>query len=279
MAGFGGRLAACCFDCGSDCLRADFPRVGVIMRYVIKICYDGTDYAGWQYQTNAMSVQERLETAILEALGESVRVTASGRTDSGVHAFGQVCHFDSDTMTVPPERMPECLNKYLPGDVRVLEGWAGKEGFDATRTAKRKTYCYSLYESRREIPLKERYSVRVENAGDLQRMQRMAKLFEGEHDFKAFCASGSSVKTTVRTVYEVRVEEGYSFGGRDLKIYVTGNGFLYNMVRTMVGELLVLARGGDPEKSLLKSFETGDRSLLGKTMPAKGLTLMSVEYD
>ena len=101
---------------------------------------------------------------------------------------------------------------------------------------------------------------------------------QGEHDFKAFCASGSSVQTTVRTVYEVRVEESTSFGGRDLKIYVTGNGFLYNMVRTMVGELLDLANGRRTEESLQKAFACGKRDLLGKTMPAKGLTLLCVEY-
>lgn len=259
-------------------MRDVFPCVGVSMRYVLKICYDGTEYAGWQRQKNATSVQECLENAIKDALGMDVRVTASGRTDAGVHAFGQVCHFDCEGVSVPPEKMPDCLNKFLPADVRVLGGWEGVDGFDANRTAKRKTYCYSLYESKREIPLKERYAVRVEKLGALALLQKYAKLFEGEHDFKAFCASGSSVKTTVRTVYEVRVEESESFGSRDVKIYVTGNGFLYNMVRTMVGELLALSLAIKDEESLQKSFQTGDRSLLGKTMPAKGLTLLSVEY-
>jgi tRNA pseudouridine38-40 synthase len=113
----------------------------------------------------------------------------------------------------------------------------------------------------------------------LEILQTKAKLFEGEHDFKAFCASGSSVKTTVRRVYHVRVEEGNSLGSRDIKIFVTGNGFLYNMVRTMVGELLDLGLGRRTEESLLAAYETGERSLLGKTMPAKGLTLMNVEYE
>lgn len=129
------------------------------------------------------------------------------------------------------------------------------------------------------MPLKQRYAVRIENAPPLSVLQTCARLFEGEHDFKAFCASGSSVKTTVRTVYEVRVEEGESCGSRDLKIYVTGNGFLYNMVRTLVGELLELASGRKTEKQLQTAFETGKRELLGKTMPAKGLTLVRVEYD
>ncbi len=248
------------------------------MRYVLKIAYDGTDFAGWQRQKNARSVQEVLENAILEALGQTLRVTASGRTDAGVHAAGQICHFDSDSLTVPPEKMPDCLNRFLPSDVRVIDGFGADESFDSNRSAKRKTYCYSLYVSNREMPLKERYATRVENAPALAELQKAAKLMEGEHNFKAFCASGSSVKTTVRTVYEVRVEEGFSFGCRDIKIYVTGNGFLYNMVRTMTGELLDLASGRRTEESLIKAYETGDRSLLGKTMAAKGLTMISVEY-
>ena len=249
------------------------------MRYVLKIAYDGTGYAGWQCQKNAVSVQEVLEKSIFFALGVNVRVTASGRTDAGVHAAGQVCHFDNEKITVPPERLPDCLNRYLPSDVRVLDGWEGKDGFDSNRSAKRKTYCYSLYVSEREMPLKERYAVRLENAPSIEILQETAKLFEGEHDFKAFCASGSSVKTTVRTVYEARVEESFSYGGRDLKFYVTGNGFLYNMVRTMVGELLDISLGKKSIESLQAAYTTGERSLLGKTMVAKGLTLISVEYE
>ena len=249
------------------------------MRFVLKIAYDGTAYAGWQRQKNALSVQERLENSIKEALQEEVRVTASGRTDAGVHAAGQVCHFDSESITVPPEKLPDCLNRYLPDDVRVLEGWGTDESFDSNRSAKRKTYCYSLYVSRREMPLKERYSVRIDDAPSLEILQKKAKLFEGEHDFKAFCASGSSVKITTRTVYEVRIEESVSFGLREIKIFVTGNGFLYNMVRTIVGELIDLANGKRTEESLLHAYETGVRDLLGKTMPAKGLTLLSVEYE
>ncbi|MBE5740597.1 MAG: tRNA pseudouridine(38-40) synthase TruA [Clostridiales bacterium] len=249
------------------------------MRYVLKIAYDGTEYAGWQRQKNAISVQEVLEKAILAALGENVRVTASGRTDAGVHAAGQVCHFDSENITVPPQRLPDCLNRFLPSDVRLLDGWAAEENFDSNRSAKRKTYCYSLYVGEREMPLKERYAVRVECAPPLSALQEMARLLEGEHDYKAFCASGSAVKTTVRRVYEVRVEESQSFGGRDIKIFVTGNGFLYNMVRTMTGELFDLASGRRTKESLLEAYQTGNRNLLGKTMPAKGLTLMQVEYD
>ena len=114
------------------------------MRYVLTIAYDGTDYAGWQCQKNAPSVQETIEKAIFDALGVCIRLTASGRTDAGVHAIGQTCHFDAENITVPPEKLPDCLNRFLPSDVRVLKGESADEKFDCNRSAKRKTYCYRL---------------------------------------------------------------------------------------------------------------------------------------
>jgi tRNA pseudouridine38-40 synthase len=248
------------------------------MRYVLTVSYDGTRFSGWQRQKNALSVQEVMENALRDALQGDYVITASGRTDAGVHAAGQVCHFDAEGLTIPPERMPDCINRVLPSDIRVIKGQAGAAGFDSCRSAKRKTYCYSLYVSERELPLKERYAVRIEHAPPLSDLEKAAKLFEGEHDFKAFCASGSAVKTTVRTVYEVKVEEGNTLENRDIRIYVTGNGFLYNMVRTMAGELLELASGRRSKDSLEEAFRLGKRDLLGKTMPAKGLTLLRVEY-
>ena len=247
------------------------------MRFVLVIAYDGTAYAGWQCQKNAQSVQEILENAIESALGKRVRVTASGRTDAGVHALGQTCHFDGD-FSVPPEKMPDCLNRFLPADIRVLKGYEADESFDCNRSAKRKTYRYSLYASPWEVPLKSRYAVRVDSLPNIELLKENAKLFEGEHDFKAFCASGSAVKTTVRTVYEVRVEQTESEGVKGVDVFVTGNGFLYNMVRTMVGELLELSAEKRTRESLELAYQTRQRQLLGKTMPAKGLTLVSVEY-
>ncbi len=248
------------------------------MRYVLKISYDGTRYAGWQRQKNALSVQEALEEAMTKALKGTYKATASGRTDAGVHAAGQVCHFDADGLTVPAEKLPDCINPFLPSDIRILSGRTAEDGFDSNRSAKRKTYCYSLYVSPREMPLKERYAVRAEKLPELAELKKAAALFEGEHDFKAFCASGSAVTTTVRRIYFVRVEEGESLGGRDVKIYVCGNGFLYNMVRTMTGELLDLASGKRTPESLEEAFRSGKRELLGRTMPARGLTLINVEY-
>lgn len=249
------------------------------MRYVIKIAYDGTAYAGWQRQKNALSVQEKIEESLRLALGVDVHVTASGRTDAGVHAAGQTAHFDLENCTVPPEKMPHLLNRFLPSDIRILEGREAESTFDTNRSAKKKTYRYSLYVSAFEMPLLERYAVRIERSESLQRLREIAVCFEGKHDFKAFCASGSSVKTTVREVYEVRIEESQRYGVRAIDVYVTGNGFLYNMVRTLVGTLLDIAEGKRNIESVLLAYQTGDRALLGKTMPAKGLTLMQVDYE
>ena len=142
------------------------------MRYVLKIAYDGTAYAGWQFQKNAPSIQQTLEEAIQTALGAQIRVTGSGRTDAGVHAAGQICHFDAD-FTVPPERMPDCLNCFLPPDIRILEGWSARDDFDCIRSAKQKTYRYTLYVSQREMPLLERYAVRIEHAPSLEVLQNL----------------------------------------------------------------------------------------------------------
>ncbi len=247
------------------------------MRYALLISYDGTNYGGWQIQKNAVTVQQKLTEALNSALGCKVSVTASGRTDSGVHAAAQVCHFDAET-TIPPERLADALNPLLPEDISVLRSAAAPEGFDATSGAKKKTYCYRVYLSPRRNPLKDRYAVWVNYAIDLNKLERAAKLFVGEHDFKAYCAAGSQVKTTVRRIYSVDIKTAESRLSRDIEIFVCGNGFLYNMVRTLAGTMLYFAAGRISEEDILRSVEEGDREAVGKTMPARGLTLESVDY-
>ena len=248
------------------------------MRYKIVIAYDGTDFSGWQRQPKKRTVQQTLEEGFEKAVGLQLKITASGRTDAGVHAAAQVCHFDAEGLSVPAEKLPNCVNRFLPADVKVISGEVAADDFDATRGAKRKTYRYSLYESEQDLPLKERYALKIEGLPSLEELQTAAKLFEGEKDFKAFCASGSAVKTTVRTVYSVEVKESRSYGGRDVDIFVTGNGFLYNMVRTIVGTILDVCAGRKTKEDLSRAFETGDRRCVGKTVAAKGLTLYSVCY-
>lgn len=247
------------------------------MRYVLLVTYDGTEYGGWQIQKNSVTVQQKLTEALEATLGQRVTVTASGRTDSGVHAAAQVCHFDAET-SIPPEKFAYALNFRLPDDISVLQSAAAPEGFDATASAKKKTYCYRVYLSTRRNPLKDRYSVQIKYHVDMQKLIEAGKMFEGEHDFKAYCAAGSQVKTTVRTVYSVEVMTKEDGGITVIEIYVTGNGFLYNMVRTLAGTMLYYAAGRLSKEDIIRSLEECDRNSVGKTMPAKGLTLESVDY-
>ena len=251
------------------------------MNIALKVCYDGTGFSGWQIQKNGRTVQGELEGAVSSAFGCFSRVTGSGRTDAGVHAAGQICNFAlADGIQIPPGRIADALNAKLPPDVRVLESCAVPEEFDACRSAKKKTYRYSVYFSRRENPLLERYAVRF-GVPDFARMGECARLLEGEHDFTAFSSTGSSVRTTVRTVYSVEVSPwADKFGGRTPGVYidVCGSGFLYNMVRIMAGAILECGTGKLPLAAAEEALRTGDRELLGKTMPAKGLTLLRAEY-
>ncbi len=243
------------------------------MKYVLKIAYDGTSFCGWQEQPNGYSVQQALSDAAEAAFGQRAVFTASGRTDSGVHAEGQICHVNLD-ISVPPEKLADALNCRLPSDVSVLNSAQAPEGFDANRSAKKKTYIYRMYIAARRNPLKDRYSVHIKGAIDIDKMRAAAALFVGEHDFRAYCASRSQVKTTVRTIYSFDVIQD----GGDISLAVCGNGFLYNMVRTMAGTVLGYAQNAITLERIRLSLQTGDRSLAGKTMPPQGLFLRDVDY-
>lgn len=247
------------------------------MRYVMLVSYDGTEFCGWQIQPGKRTVQGELERAAAALFGVPVSVTGSGRTDAGVHAAGQVCHFDAET-NIPAERFSLCFDRLLPPDVRVLASAAAEAGFDCSRRAKRKTYVYFAYHAPCELPLYSRYGAFLKAACNADRMRSAARLLVGEHDFAAFRALGSSAKTTVRTVYSVGVEEVPLCGGRGYRVAVCGNGFLYNMVRVIAGELFAVGMGLRGEEDILRAFATGKRECLAGTMPAKGLTLLAVEY-
>ena len=247
------------------------------MRYALLICYNGARYGGWQIQKNSNSVQAELSRAIYKALGISVNPVASGRTDAGVHARAQVCHFDGET-SVPPERIADALNIHLPEDISVLKSALAPCGFHASDSAKKKMYCYRAYAFSRRNPLKDINSAKIDFKLNLQTLKSVVQYFIGEHDFKAYCSSGSAVKTTVRTIYSIDVKISETELGTDIELYFTGNGFLYNMVRTLAGTVFDCAAGRISEERIVKSLETGDRALVGKTMPAHGLTLESVDY-
>lgn len=252
------------------------------MRYRAVVSYYGKHYVGWQRQLNGPSVQEALEKALSDTFGTPTQATASGRTDAGVHAEGQVVHFDADT-AIPPEKIPFAVNTALPRDISMLSCEPVPDDFNARFSAKRKTYRYNIYVSRHRRPMLEGTHAHIVVPLDLAAMRECADVIEGEHDFKCFEASGSAVKSTVRTVYSVRLEadgdvrDGILSEGT-LSIYVTGNGFLYNMVRIIAGTLVYAGQGKLTAADVRRVLETGDRTLAGKTMPPEGLTLVSVEY-
>ena len=240
----------------------------------LTVSYDGTDYVGWQSQKNGVSVQDVLENALEKVVKTRVRITGSGRTDAGVHAVGQVAHFKTSS-AVPPERFSLALNALLPADVRVIKSEKAADEFNARYSAKKKTYRYSTYVSDVDLPLKDRYALRLGSAPDVEKLRAAARIFEGEHDFAAYSSTGSAVKTTVRTIYSITVRESAA----DFIIDVCGNGFLYNMVRVIVGSMLAYACGKVTENELIAAFYEKKRPAACKTLAAKGLTLLYVEYE
>lgn len=244
-------------------------------RYVLTVAYDGTDYCGWQIQSNGITVQQRMQEAVFSAFGVKTTVTASGRTDAGVHALGQVCHVDLPA-DMAGERVADALNPHLPDDISVLSSCAAPVGFDANRSAKKKTYRYDVYFSSRRNPLLDRYAAQTKGEKNVEKLNEALSLFVGVHDFSAYCASGSQVRTTVREVYNAYAEEN---ADGTVSLYVCGNGFLYNMVRTIAGTAIAYSQGRTDRERIGQSLSSGDRSLVGKTMPPRGLTLVSVEYD
>lgn len=244
------------------------------MRVKIIVEYDGTNYCGWQIQPNGTTVQEVLERALQTLTGEKIQVTGSGRTDSGVHASGQTAHFDTEA-TIPPERYAAALNSVLPSDVRVISSEEVSSDFHSRFCAKKKTYAYKFYVSDCIRPLLDRYAAQVSFPLDLCIMKKTCALFTGTHDFAAFMASGSEVENTVRTVYSADVT---AENDGTVVFTVTGNGFLYNMVRIMAGTLVGTGSGKISIENVEEALLTGKRTLLGKTMPPRGLKLVSVEY-
>ena len=243
------------------------------MRILLTVAYDGTDFCGYQVQPSKRTVEEEINNAIYKITGENVKSVASGRTDSGVHALGQKVHFDTNS-NIPCKSFYKALNGVLPSDIKVLNSKRVKSDFNARYFAKEKTYVYSIYYGETENPLKSRYKTYVNKALDVEKMKEASKLLVGTHDFKCFLASGSSVKDTVRTIYSIKIIKK----GKDVDIKVSGNGFLYNMVRIIAGTLVGVSYGSVSLKDIKTALENGDRKLVGKTMPPQGLCLLSVSY-
>ncbi|MGL5315790.1 MAG: tRNA pseudouridine(38-40) synthase TruA [Peptostreptococcaceae bacterium] len=234
--------------------------------------YNGQNYCGWQKQPNSLGIQGTIEKAIYEITKEEVKIIGSGRTDAGVHALGQVANFNIES-TIPANKIPNALNAKLPKDISIIECTEVDENFHARYSAKGKRYRYLIHNSDYRSPIYKDISYHVKYELDFEKMTREAKYLLGEHDFKGFMSSGSSVKDTVRTIYDVTLEQK-----EDLIVFeVEGNGFLYNMVRIIVGTLVDIGRGRINE-SLKDVIASTERGRCGHTAPAHGLFLKKVDY-
>ncbi|MFW5649434.1 MAG: tRNA pseudouridine(38-40) synthase TruA [Candidatus Alkaliphilus sp. MAG34] len=239
----------------------------------IEIEYDGTNYCGWQIQQNGITIQGEITKALRELTGEEITIHGSGRTDAGAHAKNQVANFILEN-NIPTERLPLALNGILPGDITITNAAEVPVDFHARRSAIAKRYIYHIYESKYRSALLRNYSYHVHRKLNHSKMKEAAKMFIGTHDFRAFMASGSDVRGTVRTIYESDIVNK----GKSLYIYIKGNGFLYNMVRIIVGTLVEIGLGKMQTDWIEQSFEIGDRAMAGHTAPPQGLFLDKVYY-
>ena len=242
-------------------------------RIKLTIEYDGSRYHGFQYQKNAISVQECLEVGIFELTGEKVKAICAGRTDAGVHALGQVVAFNSQG-SIPGDRFAQALNSYLPDDIRVLDSCQEGLDFNPRFHALKKHYKYYIYRQRPGAVVYRNYALCSTEILDIQSMQRACAFFLGHHEFKAFCARGAANKTFDRIVYQCGIEERSPFW----VFHISANGFLYNMIRIIMGTLLEVGRGKYPPIRVKQIIASQDRQLAGSTVPPQGLYLYKVEY-
>lgn len=238
----------------------------------LTLSYDGTNYHGFQIQQNAVTIQAKLESALQTIFGEPIRITAAGRTDTGVHALGQVVNFQVDTR-IPLERLPHAINANLPADIVVTAAEIVPRKFHARYSAQSKVYRYTIDCAQFARVLTRHYAYHVRYPLDVTAMQQAAATLEGKHDFCSFMASGSAVKTTARHLRHLDVAEQEQY----LIITAEADGFLYNMVRIIVGTLLEVGRGKRaPDLSAV--ITARDRTAAGWTAPAHGLVMLEVKY-
>lgn len=242
-------------------------------RVKVTISYDGSIYSGWQRQENALSVQEVVENAIEQIVGEKIKIYSSGRTDEGVHAIGQVFHFD-DISTIPTTKFYLALNSKLPQDIVAVKSEEVEDNFNARYDAKKKTYLYKMYFGDVDLPFERKYKLRIDKNINVELMNKGAKYLVGVHDFVGFSSTGSIVSSTIRQIYDVSFQKVEN----ELHMRICGNGFLYNMVRIIVGTLIDIGNGKYPPNQIEKVLEQKERSLAGKTAKSIGLYLESVEY-
>lgn len=241
-------------------------------RVLLVVAYDGTNYCGWQVQPNGITIEGELNRCLSELLKEEIKVIGASRTDSGVHALGNIAVFDT-TARMPAEKFTYALNQRLPEDIRIQKSCQVADDFHPRHCDSKKTYEYRIYNAEFPMPVKRLYSYFTYVPLDERKMQEAASYLVGEHDFKSFCAAAAVVETTVRTIYEATVTRE----GKEIVIRIIGNGFLYNMVRIIAGTLMEVGRGNLEPAQIEEILQKCDRSFAGPTAPACGLTLYKYE--
>lgn len=239
----------------------------------LTVAYDGTNYHGWQLQPNGNTIENELNKGLSNLLNEQIQVIGASRTDSGVHALCNIAVFDTESR-MPAEKISYALNLRLPEDIRIQKSEEVPLEWHPRRCNSRKTYEYRIYRGDFPMPVKRLYSLFTYHKLDMNPMMESVAYLEGEHDFKSFCQSGAQVETTVRTIYSAEVIEQ----GDDLVIRICGNGFLYNMVRIIVGTILEVGQGKRDPMDIISILEAKDREAAGPTAPAHGLMLVKYEF-
>lgn len=244
-----------------------------LRRIKLVVAYDGTNYCGWQVQPNGVSIQSMLQQHIEELVGEKILLTGASRTDSGVHALGQVAVFDT-TKTWPAERFVPALNQRLPKDINIQSAEEVPLDFHPRYQNTIKTYEYRILNNRVPVPTQRLYSYFVPQPLDVEAMQTAAKEILGTHNFHNFSNTKTKVKDTVRTITDINIRQE----GDMIILRITGDGFLYNMVRIIVGGLLKVGFHKKTAEDIRFSLETEERYVVGSTAPPQGLTLVNIEY-
>ncbi|HHX96876.1 MAG TPA: tRNA pseudouridine(38-40) synthase TruA [Clostridia bacterium] len=243
--------------------------------FKLTLAYEGTKFHGFQIQkdTGLPTIQESVEKALFDLTNEEIRIMGAGRTDAGVHALGQVINFFSSTK-IPVEKLPLALNTLLPPAIVVLDAQIVPPDFKAPFQAQNKTYLYQFYNQPLRSPFWRRYAYHVPFPLNLTAMQLAAQFLVGEHNFKAFCAQGATVKSYTRTIFACSLEQDLPL----IKLWVTGNGFLYNMVRILAGTILEVGQGKRQPEEIKDLLAEGERKFAGPTLPPQGLFLYQVTY-
>lgn len=242
-------------------------------RVMLTVAYDGTAYHGWQIQPNGETIESILNRCLSETLGEKIEVIGASRTDSGVHAMGNIAVFDTDS-PIPADKISYALNQRLPEDIKIQKSEEVASDFHPRHCESRKTYEYRIYCAPFPMPVKRLYAHYTYIPMDVERMRRGASYLVGKHDFKSFCSAEAQVETTVRQVDSVEVVQE----GQEIVIRVAGRGFLYNMVRIIAGTLMEVGRGHLAPEEVKTILEAKDRQAAGPTAPACGLTLVKYEF-